>query len=233
MTVTIWSRNSRWYLSLVVCRCSDWVPWGWRFGPLHDVGRSQRAHSDDQPAAFQNRHLGVRDSREPKNTAQTQAQQVRIYPWGKLPACLSRRIRKLEAYATVHSQAGSLRHGDIRKLEAYATDSQAGSLRHRLASWKLTPRYSQAGSLRHGTKPIVGHPKGREISRHSPEFRWSSWLMDGAMTNRTGASEKTRAHLKTDFGALLQLAIHSISIHLTSHGPIRSGTSPRSSDRPK
>jgi len=30
--------------------------------------------------------------------------QMRIFPWGKLPACLLRQIRKLEAYATVQSQ---------------------------------------------------------------------------------------------------------------------------------
>jgi hypothetical protein len=30
--------------------------------------------------------------------------QMRIYPWGELPACLLRKIRKLEAYATVRSQ---------------------------------------------------------------------------------------------------------------------------------
>ena len=29
---------------------------------------------------------------------------MRIYPWGKLPACLVRQIRKLEAYATVQNQ---------------------------------------------------------------------------------------------------------------------------------
>ena len=29
---------------------------------------------------------------------------MRIYPWGKLPACLSRTDRKLEAYATVRTQ---------------------------------------------------------------------------------------------------------------------------------
>ena len=30
--------------------------------------------------------------------------QMRIYPWGKLPACLFRQIRKLEAHATVRNQ---------------------------------------------------------------------------------------------------------------------------------
>ena len=30
---------------------------------------------------------------------------MRIYPWGKLPACLFRRIRRLEAHATVRNQS--------------------------------------------------------------------------------------------------------------------------------
>jgi len=29
---------------------------------------------------------------------------MKIYPWGELPACHFRRIRKLEAYATVRGQ---------------------------------------------------------------------------------------------------------------------------------
>jgi hypothetical protein len=29
---------------------------------------------------------------------------MRIFPWGKLLACLSRQIRKLEAYATVRNK---------------------------------------------------------------------------------------------------------------------------------
>lgn len=30
--------------------------------------------------------------------------QIRVSPWGKLPACLSRKNRKLEAYAAVRNQ---------------------------------------------------------------------------------------------------------------------------------
>ena len=44
---------------------------------------------------------------------------MRIYPWGKLPACLFRRIRKLEAYATVRNQSPL-----VRQLREHRSDDR-------------------------------------------------------------------------------------------------------------